>query len=52
MIRNTSIDLRYIKNGDRICQGEVVTVNRANFSECEKPTQKTDRMGGFGSTGK
>ena len=41
-----------IFNGDRICQGELVRCEKYTLDETdEPPTQKTDRVGGFGSTG-
>jgi len=41
-----------IFNGDRICQGELVRCEKYTLDETdEAPTQKTDREGGFGSTG-
>ena len=41
-----------IFNGDRICQGELVRCEKYTLDESdEAPTQKTDREGGFGSTG-
>ena len=41
-----------IFNGDRICQGELVRCEKYTLNESdEAPTQKTDREGGFGSTG-
>ena len=41
-----------IYNNDRICQGEMVASPLYHLEEVtEKPTQKTDRDGGFGSTG-
>lgn len=41
-----------INDGDRICQGEMVMDHKYGLKEVfEKPTQKTDRDGGFGSTG-
>ena len=41
-----------IYNGDRICQGELVRCEKYTLDESdEAPTQKTDRDGGFGSTG-
>ena len=49
---NVSNEPFRINNGDRICQGEIVPVIRTNFNQVfEKPSQKTDRSGGFGSTG-
>lgn len=42
----------WLSNGDRVAQGELVRVEKYNISETtEKPTQKTDRVGGMGSTG-
>lgn len=50
---NTSSDVIKIYHGDRIAQGEIVRYEQAHFYEThEKPGQKTDRVGGFGSTGK
>jgi dUTP pyrophosphatase len=41
-----------IRHGDRICQGELVKDVRANIKETfDEPKIKTDRKGGFGSTG-
>lgn len=41
-----------ILNGDRICQGELVKSETYTLNEIKKaPTQKTDRVGGMGSTG-
>jgi len=41
-----------IYNGDRICQGELVRCEKYTLNESdEPPAQKTDREGGFGSTG-
>ena len=41
-----------IFNGDRICQGELVRCEKYTLNESdEPPDQKTDREGGFGSTG-
>ena len=41
-----------IYNGDRICQGELVRCEKYTLDESdEMPSQKTDREGGFGSTG-
>lgn len=41
-----------IKNGDRLCQGEIVPVIRNTFEQIfNAPTQSTDRVGGLGSTG-
>ena len=41
-----------IYDGDRICQGELVRCENYTLDESdEAPSQKTDRKGGFGSTG-
>jgi len=41
-----------IYDGDRICQGEMIRDYHYNVEEVyERPRQKTDRQGGFGSTG-
>ena len=41
-----------IYDGDRICQGELVRCEKYTLDESdEAPSQKTDREGGFGSTG-
>ena len=40
-----------INDGDRICQGQMVKLPKYVLVEGEKPAQKTDRDGGFGSTG-
>lgn len=41
-----------IKHGDRIAQAELVQDLRAKFSETtERPEMRTNRQGGFGSTG-
>jgi len=52
MITNISNVPVKIFNGDRICQGELVRCEKYTLDESdEAPTQKTDREGGFGSTG-
>jgi dUTP pyrophosphatase len=41
-----------VNNGMRICQGELVRNQPVAFTRNEfPPQQKTDRVGGFGSTG-
>lgn len=41
-----------LNDGDRLCQGEIVPVIKTKFQQIqERPTQKTDRNGGIGSTG-
>ena len=52
MVTNISDVPVKIYNGDRICQGELVRCEKYTLNESdEAPTQKTDRDGGFGSTG-
>jgi dUTP pyrophosphatase len=52
MITNVSTQSVNIYNGDRIAQGELVPNITVNIIETEEvPCQKTDRVGGFGSTG-
>jgi len=51
-IFNNSNEPFKINNGDRLCQGEIVPVIRTSFQQIfDKPSQKTDRVGGIGSTG-
>lgn len=53
LITNTSDIPVRINHGDRICQGELVPVYRTGFaSTATRPSPKTSRSGGFGSTGK
>jgi dUTPase len=41
-----------VKHGDRIAQGELMKNLDYTIEECyTAPLQKTDRVGGFGSTG-
>ena len=52
LIHNTSDNGFTIKNGDRIAQGELV--ERLEYvleATMDQPGQKTDRIGGIGSTG-
>ena len=52
MVTNISNVPVKIYDGDRICQGELVRCEKYTLDESdEAPTQKTDREGGFGSTG-
>ena len=52
MVTNISNVPVRIYNGDRICQGELVRCEKYTLNESdEPPSQKTDREGGFGSTG-
>lgn len=51
-VYNSSTQPFVIKHGDRIAQCELVKDERTSISETtEKPSRKTDRNGGFGSTG-
>ena len=52
MVTNISNVPTRIYDGDRICQGELVRCEKYTLDESdEAPSQKTDREGGFGSTG-
>ena len=52
MVTNISNVPTRIYDGDRICQGELIRCEKYTLNESdEAPTQKTDREGGFGSTG-
>ena len=52
MVTNISNVPVKIFGGDRICQGELVRCEKYTLNESdEPPSQKTDREGGFGSTG-
>lgn len=52
LILNMSDEVFTIRDGDRLCQAEVVLNNRVSFSVAEnRPEQKTNRAGGYGSTG-
>ena len=53
MMTSISQSPKVINNGDRICQAELVEkVYHSLTSIKEPPVQKTERDGGFGSTGK
>jgi dUTP pyrophosphatase len=53
MLYNSSTSTIHILNGDRICQGELVSMMDYTLDRIyAKPGVKTDRVGGFGSTGK
>lgn len=53
MLRNVSSVNVQILDGERIAQGFLQKIDSVLFKELnEKPTQKTERNGGFGSTGK
>lgn len=45
-------DVFRVNHGDRIAQGMLIPVEQVTFKQInEPPQQKTDRQGGFGSTG-
>lgn len=45
-------DALWVNHGDRIAQGMLIPVDQVTFKQInEPPRQKTDRQGGFGSTG-
>ena len=49
---NVSKEKRLIQGGERICQAELIEDCHADLYEIDdRPNQKTDRDGGFGSTG-
>ena len=52
MLYNSSSDEVRIKHGERIAQGELIKTLDYSLEECIiVPEQKTNRVGGFGSTG-
>lgn len=52
MMTNLTQGPKVINNGDRICQAELTEKIYHKFEEIsEPPTQKTERDGGFGSSG-
>ena len=53
MMTNISQAPKSINNGDRVCQAELVKKIYHGLTETKtQPVQKTEREGGFGSTGK
>ena len=53
MIVNISGDVKYVNNNERICQGELFKDQPCIIEEVkDRPQTKTDREGGFGSTGR
>ena len=53
MITNISGNTQYVKHNERICQGELFKDQPCILEEVkDRPQTKTDREGGFGSTGK
>jgi len=51
MVNNSDVDM-VVSHGDRIVQAEIVKTVSHVIEETEfEPTQKTDRVGGLGSTG-
>ena len=52
MIMNISGFTNYVNNNERVCQGELFKDQPCALKEVnERPETKTDREGGFGSTG-
>lgn len=52
LLTNISDMSQTIKVGERLAQGEIVTNEKVQFIEVkERPTQHSERGGGFGSTG-
>jgi len=52
VLNTNQMDLIKIYDGDRIAQAEVVKYEQVQFAEIyNQPGLKTDRVGGFGSTG-
>ena len=53
MIINVSGDTKYVNHNERICQGELFQDQPCVLKEAnDRPKAKTEREGGFGSTGK
>ncbi len=53
MVRNVSDAFVTVKHGERICQGEIIQTMKFPIEQIySRPTQTTDRAGGFGSTGR
>ncbi len=53
MIVNISGDVKYVNQNERICQGELFKDQPCILEEVkDRPETKTDREGGFGSTGR
>jgi len=53
IVQNTSSMVSGIEDGERVCQGEMVESLNYSLSKIKNaPGEKTDRSGGFGSTGK
>ena len=53
MVVNISGDVKYVNHNERICQGELFKDQPCILEEVQnRPETKTDREGGFGSTGK
>ena len=51
MLHNVSDMNSVINMGDRLCQGELVESLEYSIKESKRPKAKTERNGGFGSTG-
>jgi dUTP pyrophosphatase len=53
LLHNQSTAMATIYHGDKIAQGEMVVAIKYNTQETpDKPQQKSERAGGFGSTGR
>lgn len=53
VLQNNSSARAIVKHGDKIAQAEFVPAHQVSFSVTDtKPERKTERWGGFGSTGK
>lgn len=53
VLLNTTPEAVRIYDNERVAQAEIVSYMQCSFEEIsEKPDQKTDRAGGFGSTGR
>jgi dUTP pyrophosphatase len=51
-VTNTSKTPLRLHHGDRVCQGEILEVLPVSFVEVGDIQPRSDRIGGFGSTGK
>lgn len=52
MLVNSSTNTVYIEDGERIAQAELIPMYRYELTQTkDEPKQKTDRIGGLGSTG-
>lgn len=53
LMTNLSVNPQVIEDNERLCQAELIKLDPPSAFEetTERPTQKTDRVGGLGSTG-